>query len=158
MRHAARRVTAPRVYTFIHLARRPGDWPSSDRSARLPHPLPQLPGRRVTGALPGLVERVDQGGLPPVALAKVGLAAIDGFAEQLEGRMGPVFGVRAEIADDLTADGPEIVHVPAHRFGGKALGDQVVDEGEDLGHQGPADGQVLVGALPALGPPGYQVM
>ena len=57
-----------------------------------------------------------------------------------------------ELPDNLAADEPEVVEVASKRPGGESLVLKVRHETLQSGHEAAADGLVLVGACPALGP------
>ena len=65
-------------------------------------------------------------------------------------------GIVVELPDDLAADEPEVVEVASKRSGGEALVLKVRHEQAQNSHEAAADGLVLVGAGPALGPAGHE--
>ena len=56
--------------------------------------------------------------------------------------LSPSRGV-VQLADDFSAQQPEIVHVPANGFRGKTRGGQMLDEGPEANHQCFSGWQVL---------------
>ena len=77
---------------------------------------------------------------------------MDGLEEQGVGWLVAPGRIVVELPDDLAADEPEIVEVASKRPGGEALVLKVSHERVQSRHEAAADGLVLVGACPALGP------
>ena len=87
---------------------------------------------------------------------KGGRAVLDGLEEQGVGGFVAPGGIVIELPDDLAADEPEVVEVAAKCPGGESLVLKVRHERVQSRHEAAADGLVLVGACPALGPAGHE--